>query len=103
MKPLLASLNLLEIHHAKNMLAAEGIRCWIKHELLARLAGEVPFTECAAELHVADAADFWRAQGILEAYRRAALQPSTPWRCTQCGEEMEGQFSACWRCGTLRR
>ena len=34
MKPLLASLNLLEIHHLKNVLEADGIRCWVKNELL---------------------------------------------------------------------
>ena len=29
MTPLLSSLNALEIHHLKNVLEAEGIRCWI--------------------------------------------------------------------------
>ena len=56
MKPLLASLNLLEIHHLKNVLEADGIRCWVRNELLSRLAGEIPFIECAMELHLAPSA-----------------------------------------------
>jgi hypothetical protein len=25
-----------------------------------------------------------------------------PWRCRQCGEEVEQQFQACWHCGAER-
>jgi hypothetical protein len=25
-----------------------------------------------------------------------------PWHCPRCGEEIEGQFYACWQCGTQR-
>jgi rubrerythrin len=24
------------------------------------------------------------------------------WRCPQCGEQLEGQFTACWKCGALK-
>ena len=41
MKPLITSLDSLEIHHLKNVLEAEGIRCFLRNELLARLAGEI--------------------------------------------------------------
>lgn len=101
MKPLLSSLNLLEIHHLKNMLEAEGIRCWVKNEFLARLAGEIPFTECALELHLIRAEDWPRAQAVLHAWRTAA-PPGAPWTCGQCGESLENQFSACWKCGASR-
>lgn len=101
MKPLLTSLNLLEIHHLKNVLEAEGIRCWVKNEMLARLAGEIPFTECALELHVVCEADRPRAEALLEAWRRPPPAGS-PWTCAACGETIEGQFGACWRCGAER-
>ena len=26
-----------------------------------------------------------------------------PWNCPQCGEELEPQFDACWKCGTTRK
>jgi len=79
MRPLIASLDSLEIHHLKNVLEAEGIRCFLKNELLARLAGEIPFTECALELHLRDEADRWRAERAREitSRRRPDLTPKT--------------------------
>ena len=102
MKPLISSLDSLEIHHLKNVLEVEGIRCFLKNELLARLAGEIPFTECALELHIRDESDRWRAERILEDWRRAGPAAAAPWICDRCGERLEGQFTACWKCGAPR-
>lgn len=102
MKPLVASLNLLEIHHLKNLLEAEGIRCWIRNELLSRLAGDIPFTECALELHVLAEEDRWRAERLLAEWRAARPASGPAWTCTTCGETIEGQFTACWHCGRAR-
>jgi len=99
--PLLSSLDLLEIHHLKNVLEAAGIRCWIRNELLARLAGEIPFTECALELQLVSESDRPRAEALLEAWRRPP-DSGPPWVCAGCGETIEGQFGACWKCGKSR-
>ena len=101
MLPLYSSLNLLEIHHLKNLLEAEGIRCHIKNELLSRLAGEIPFTECAPQLWVLDERDLDRASRVVADFGRGAVA-APPWQCPNCGEPLEGQFSACWHCGALR-
>jgi len=101
-KPLIASLDLLEVHHLKNILEAEGIGCYLRNELLARLAGEIPFTECALELHLADEGDRRRAERILEDWRGAAAVAAEPWTCEACDERLEGQFTECWRCGRPR-
>jgi hypothetical protein len=99
--PLVSSLNLLEIHHLKNLLEAEGIRCWIRNEMLARLAGEIPFSDCSLELHVLREQDRTRAEEFLRQWRRAGpLGPA--WTCGACGESLEGQFSSCWQCGAAR-
>ena len=96
-----SSLKLLEVHHLKNLLEAQGIRCQLRNELLSRLAGEIPFTECAPEIWLLD-------DGQLDAARRivadfgAMLPAATPWHCPGCAEELEGQFSACWHCGAAR-
>lgn len=26
--------------------------------------------------------------------------PSAPWTCANCGEQIEGQFTECWKCGS---
>jgi hypothetical protein len=101
MQLLYSSLNLLEIHHLKNLLEAEGIRCHIKNELLSRLAGEIPFTECAPQLWLLDERDLDRARRVVANIGRRAT-PAPPWQCPNCDEALEGQFSACWHCGTLR-
>ncbi|MFH1044658.1 MAG: DUF2007 domain-containing protein [Pseudomonadota bacterium] len=101
MQALYISLNLLEIHHLKNLLEADGIRCHIKNELLSRLAGEIPFTECAPQLWLLDEHDLERAKRIVANFGRGAVA-GPPWQCQNCGEVLEGQFSACWHCGALR-
>ena len=101
MQLLYSSLNLLEIHHLKNLLEAEGVRCQIRNELLSRLAGEIPSTECAPELWLLDARDLEQASRIVTDFRSAAVA-KPPWQCPACGEALEGQFSACWHCGALR-
>ena len=101
MQPLYSSLNLLEVYHLKNLLEAEGIRCQLRNELLSRLAGEIPFTECAPQLWLLDERDFERARRVVTDFGRAAV-PAPPWKCPDCGESLEGQFSACWHCGARR-
>lgn len=101
MQPLYSSLNLLEIHHLKNLLEAEGIRCQIRNELLSRLAGEIPFTECAPQLWLLDDRDLQRARQVMTDFGRGAIA-GPPWLCPDCGEALEGQFGACWKCGAPR-
>ena len=101
MQLLYSSLNLHEIHHLKNLLQAEGIRCHVRNELLSRLAGEIPFTECAPELWLQDPRDLERARQVVTDFGRSAVN-SPAWLCRNCGETLEGQFSACWHCGAER-
>lgn len=101
MQPLYSSLNLIEVHHLKNLLEAEGIRCHIRNELLSRLAGEIPFTECAPQLWLLDERDLERARRVVTDCGRGPVA-APPWQCPSCGETLEGQFSACWHCGALR-
>jgi hypothetical protein len=59
--------------------------------------GEMPFTDTWPQLWVVNDLDFDRAQQLIE----GGLDEAGPdWRCTQCGEHNEGQFAACWNCGT---
>lgn len=100
MKPLFASLNLHEIHHLKNLLQSSGIRCHISNEGLSTLAGEVPFPECAMQIVLEDESDRDRAESVLREMRGHATAPgAAAWSCHRCGERLEAQFTACWRCG----
>ncbi len=98
MKKLTSADSLITINHFKNLLEAEGIRCQIRNEHLGSIMGEMPFVETWPELWVLNDLDFDRAtQLITDADKES---PRASWRCRKCGEENEGQFAACWNCGT---
>lgn len=100
MKLLYASLNLAEIGILRGMLESHGIKCIVRNEMLSTLAGEVPFTECGPQLWVRSDDDFPRARDILQDFHREPDASASPWQCPNCGEQVDGQFAACWNCGT---
>jgi hypothetical protein len=98
-KKLTAADSLVTINHYKNILESEGIACQIRNEHLGAIMGEMPFVEVWPQLWVKNDLDYDRAlQLIGEA--NSDESPGEPWRCRRCGEENEGQFAACWSCGT---
>lgn len=102
MKALFSSHNLIDTHHLKNLLQSAGIRCRIMNEELARLAGEVPFPECAMQLVIEREADQVAAESIVGEFLHPRTRTRQSWRCSVCAETIEDQFTACWKCGTDR-
>ncbi len=98
MKKLTSADSLITINHFKNLLEAEGIRCQVRNEHLGSIMGEMPFVETWPELWVLNDLDFDRAKQLIT--DAASESPMASWRCRKCGEENEGQFAACWNCGT---
>ena len=96
MKRVFSSFNLQVVHHAKNVLAAQGVRAVVRNEILSSAMGELPPAECQAELWVS-ASDAARAEEILS----GSETPGPDWTCS-CGEALGGQFTQCWRCGAYR-
>ena len=96
MKRVFSSHNLQLAHHARNLLAAEGIGAEVRNEILSSAMGELPPAECQAEVWV-DAAHSARAERIL---RGTVSGPD--WTCAGCGETSGAQFTQCWRCGAYR-
>jgi hypothetical protein len=94
-----SSFDLVAVHHARNLLQAEGIRAEVRNERLASAMGELPPAECQAEVWVLDAGEAQRAERLL---REGPPASGPPWTCADCGEPMEPQFTQCWRCGAYR-
>lgn len=84
----------------KSVLEDAGIPCLIRNQYLSVAAGEVPFVP--PELWVLNDEDYPRAKEIVDAFRNAKVETHEPWVCTHCGETIEGQFTACWKCGRER-
>jgi hypothetical protein len=100
-KRVYGSLNRLLVHHARNLLEAEGIPASVLNESLAGALGELPFLECEVELWVHDEEQAARAAEILRYGPLSPLEKGSGWRCT-CGELLEPQFTQCWKCGHVR-
>jgi len=100
MKKVFSSFNQVLVHHARNLLAAEGIRAEVRNLYLSSAMGELPPAECQPELWVMDDADAPRAHALLH-HGRQAHGPA--WNCEACGEISGPQFTQCWKCGTVRK
>jgi len=90
----------LQAAHYANALQAAGIRCEVRNTALAGAIGDIPWLECAPQLWIHDPLEETRARQLLI---ELAAPPHAPaWRCSGCGETIEPQFGACWRCGAAR-
>jgi len=89
--------SIIEIAHLRNLLEQAGIACYVRNERLGGVVGEIPFVECWPELWVLRNGDALSARGLIDT-ARAAVVPPPDWTCRSCGERVEGQFDACWRC-----
>ena len=93
MKRIYSSFNLAAVHHARNLLDAEGIRAVVKNEMLSSAMGELPPAECQTELWVLRDSEAARAEAVLRSAFSSKSGP--PWACASCGErEHLGAFSA---------
>jgi hypothetical protein len=98
LKRVFNSFNRIAVHHAKNLLAAEGIGAEVRNEFLSSAMGELPPAECQAEVWVMNDEDEARASAVL---RRPAIA-GPDWNCEDCGERSGPQFTQCWKCGAIR-
>ena len=98
MKRVFSSHNAVLVHHARNLLEAEGIATEMRNQMLSSAMGELPPAECQAEVWVVNDEDAPRAFGVLR--RPAVAGPD--WHCANCGETLAAQFSQCWKCGAYR-
>jgi hypothetical protein len=80
-------------------LEREGIRTAVHstHAVRSRLSGAV---------YVVDAAQIEQARVVVARFVKGSTPSeaavSATWQCRSCGEAVEGQFEACWRCGAAR-
>ncbi len=88
-------------HLVRNVLANHGIPCLVRNEYSTKGYGPNPSAGWV-EVWIINGDDLAEAQRIIESEVEEQAAPEAPWRCAGCGEEMEGQFTQCWNCGTER-
>jgi hypothetical protein len=92
-----------EAHIVKGLLESSGIAAVVRGEFLTSGWGELPVDVCS--VWIADDAQYERAQAVLRSFLNGDLArelQSQNWRCARCGEQLEGQFTSCWKCGAAR-
>jgi hypothetical protein len=92
-----------EAHLVKGFLESNGVAAVVRGEYLTSGWGELPVDLCS--VWIADDAQYERANALLVAFLRGDFAREfrdQNWRCPKCGEQLEGQFTACWKCGTRR-
>lgn len=91
------------VDHLKHVLDSEGIDCEVRNRYVASAAGGLPANECWVELWVLDESKLQAAQRLIErAFDHDDLARAEAWECRRCGERLEPQFEACWKCSTQR-
>jgi len=85
----------------QSLLESHGIKTFLKNEY-GSLMGELPFVEVVPQLFVLEEKDVARAKELLLP-DLPAEKVEKEWVCPECGIDVEGNFSCCWKCGTSHR
>jgi Putative prokaryotic signal transducing protein len=96
MKQVFRAASLLQVAHARNLLITAGIDSELRNQYLAGALGDLPMLETWPQLWVDDSMEVAALRALASA---AAAPTGAPWICGQCGEQLEAQFTSCWRCG----
>lgn len=84
----------------KSKLTEMGIDCIIKNEEIAgQAAGDLPPVIAWPELWIIDDRHYSDAMKIIQDELSNLEQSKKSWKCSECGETLEGQFDVCWKCG----
>jgi transglutaminase-like putative cysteine protease len=89
----------------KGILEQYGISCEIRGEALWIARGQLPLTsETLPTIWIVDDSRYEEATELTERFKDGTLteKAGVNWKCPECGEEVEGQFTECWQCGANR-
>ena len=102
MKKVFSSPDLFALTQLKDALEREGISCLIENEIATDLIADTSLTEKLPELWIENESDTLRAEELIRDWEQPVVTSGPAWKCPQCGEDSEAQFTACWKCGTTR-
>ena len=97
MKRIFSSNNVGDVGLLRNRLDETGIAYEVRNETTP-----YPLHGLCPEIWVIHDADFFRACELRDGLHRSLPVSEESWTCPACGEQLEGQFTSCWKCGTAR-
>lgn len=101
MKQVFVARNPTEAHFVKGVLETRGIAAEVRGEALWGTQGDL-IPDNLPTVWVLDDRQAPEAVRILEEYSSSTSVTGLAahgWRCPGCGEQLEPQFSECWKCG----
>lgn len=98
MKRIYSNNNVALAWHVRNMLEQHDIPVQMKNDKLYSIAGELPVTECMAEVWVKNPLHYRLAEKLVEELESGSSEEFQDWHCPDCGELVEGTFALCWNC-----
>ena len=106
MKEIYSSPDLTLIYHLKNVLETQGIESMVQGQDRVGALGGIAPVDAWPELWLTDDSRLDEARQMIEEAletdeAEGAEQPA--WKCSECGEELEAQFTECWKCGAARK
>ncbi|MBH1964534.1 MAG: DUF2007 domain-containing protein [Comamonadaceae bacterium] len=81
-----------------DLLCEGGYPATVQRLFLTGVAGELPPDQCLPEIWLLHDEHEAAATALLSDLARV---PQRHWLCSACGEDVEGGFEQCWRCGAL--
>ena len=103
MKQVHAARHAVEAHLIRGVLISHGIEAEVRGEFLTSGWGELPVDVCS--VWVTNDAQFAAANDLLVAFHKgtyARRYSAERWTCARGGEQLEGQFTQCWSCGSAK-
>ena len=89
--------NFSRVGQMQSLLESHGIQTFLKNEFGSSVVGELPFVEVIPQLFVLEEKDEKRAQELIRNEEQGS-ETGEAWVCPECGAEVDGNFSRCWRC-----
>ena len=86
----------------KSVLDEAAIPNFVRNESSNNSITEMPSLLFFPALCVVNDDDYDRAIQILSEIYYAPPSQAADWRCSECKEEVPGNFDSCWQCGAVR-
>ena len=85
----------------QSLLESHGILTFMRNEYGSSVVGELPFVEVVPQLFVLEQKDVAKAKELL-LLDLPTETSDEDWVFPECGIDIEGNFSRCWKCGMNR-
>ena len=102
MKQVYSARDEVDAYLAKGFLDQEGIESVVQMGGLGSIRGELTSSDETLPSIWVNSEDVDRATAALTNFQSntpPATASTEPWKCPNCGEMVEPQFTACWHCG----